>query len=86
MKNSIGSTLNTSSEAVVVTVVVVVTHLASWFFLKLDFSYRVFLDDNVVSKWSTALVLDIVVWLDFAAILSLGDVNLCLVGTFADEF
>jgi len=86
VEDSVGSTLDTSSEAVVFTVVVVVTHLASWFFLDFDFSYCVFFDDNVVSDWSATFVFYVVVGLDFAAVLSLSDVDLCLVWTFKNNF
>jgi len=81
VKDSIGSTLDASSEAVVFTVVVVVTHLASWFSVDFDFSYCSFLNHNVVSNWSATLVFDVVVWLNLAAVLSLSDVDLCLVRT-----
>lgn len=81
VEDSVGSTLDASSEAVVFTVVVVVTHFTSWFSVDLDFSYCIFLNHNVVSKWSATLVFDIVVWLNLAAVLSLSDVDLCLVWT-----
>ena len=85
MEDSVGSTLDTSSETVVFTVVVVVTHLASWFSIDFDFSYCVSFNDNVVSNWSATLVFDIVVGLSFAAVVSLSDVDLCLVGTINND-
>jgi hypothetical protein len=86
MEDTVGSTLDASSEAVVFTLVVVVTHFAFWFFLDFDFSYCAFLYDNVVSDWSATLVFDVVVWLDFASVLSLSNVDLCLVWTFKNNF
>lgn len=80
MEDSVRCTLDTSSEAVVFTVVVVVTHLASWFLVDFDFCYSVFFNNNVASSnRSTTLVFDVVVWLDPATVLSLSDIKLGLV-------
>lgn len=86
VEDPVSSTLDASSEAVVFTVVVVVAHFAFWFFLDSDFSYGVFLNHNVVANWSATLVFNVVVGLDFAAVLSLSDVDLCLVWTIKKDF
>jgi hypothetical protein len=86
VEDSVGSTLDASSKAVVFTVVVVVTHFAFWFFVDFDFSYYVFLNNNVVPDWSATLVFDVVVGLDLATVLSFSDVDLCLVWTFKNDF
>lgn len=86
MENSVSSTFNTSSEAMVFTVIVVVTHLA----IALAFALRFFdfdfsncfllLTAGAVSHWTTALVFDIVVWLNSTAVFALGEVDLGLDG------
>lgn len=80
MENTVSCAFNTSSEAVVFTVIVVVTHLARfWFFLDFDFSNCLFLLHNsVVSHWTTTLVLDVVVGLSLLTVLTLSDVDLSL--------
>jgi len=80
VEDSVSCTLDASSEAVVFTVVVVVTHLASWFLVDFDFCYCVPFNNNVVSSnGSTTLVFDVVGWMGAATVLSLGDVKLSLV-------
>lgn len=79
MENTVSCAFNTSSEAVVFTVIVVVTHLARfWFFLDFDFSNCLFLLLDVVSHWTTTLVFDGIVWLSLLTVLALGDVDLSL--------
>ena len=54
MHDTVSSTFDTSSEAVVFTVVVVVTHFASRFSFDFDFCYSVLLNNNVVLySWAT---------------------------------
>ena len=76
--DSVSGTLNTSSEAVILTLIVVIAHIASGFFLYFDFSNCVFLDHDIVTLWSTTFVFDVVIWLSSATVLPLGDVDLSL--------
>jgi len=80
MEDSVSCTLDASSEAVVFTVVVVVTHLASWLLVDFNFCYCVLFNNNVVSSnGSTTLVFDVVGWMGPATVLSLSYVKLGLV-------
>lgn len=86
---TVGSAFKTSSEAVVFTSIVVVTHSASWFSFDLDFSNCILLDDNlvsVVSNWSATFVLYVVAWLKSAAVFALGNVDLAFVRALTDDF
>lgn len=77
MSNGLGCLLNSSAETVVFTVGVVVSHVLSRLF-ELDVGCGLLVDYNVVLCWSTSLVLDIEIWLDSAAVLTLGDVELSI--------
>lgn len=73
--DTVGCTLESAAEGVVVTLVVVVAHLAFAF----DVYFDVFSFDIIVAcSWSAALVFDVEVWVGAAAVLSLGDINLGL--------
>lgn len=72
----VGRALHAAAEAVVLTFVVVVAHLAGCFFGGDLF----LLDGDVCLHGSTALVFDVVRGVEAAAIVSLGDVELGLVG------
>ena len=86
MEDTVCGTLDAASEAVVFTVIVVVAHFGSWFFLDFDVSYCVFFDGGVVvTDWSAALVFDVVVWVGFAAVFAFGDVDLGLVGSVESD-
>lgn len=74
MHNVVDRTLDAAAEAVVLTFVVVVTHI--YFVLEGlvcldDFSFD---GDFGVSDWSATLVFDVVGWVDPAAVFALGDV------------
>lgn len=80
VEDAVGSTLDASSEAVIFSLVVVVAHFVSGFFVDGNFSYGVFLNYNVVcSSWSDALVFNIVVGLNSATVIAFSDVNLSAV-------
>ena len=66
-------TLETAAEGVVLAVVVVVTHVALVFSVDLDVCFN-----SYVSGWATAFVLDVVIWVGAAAIVSFGNVELIL--------
>lgn len=78
VENTVSCTFDTSSEAVVFTVIIVVTHSGRLrFFLYFNFS-NCLLFLAFVSQWTTTLVFNFVGWLDLSAVLSLGDVDLSL--------
>ena len=75
MQNTVGCTLESAAERVVITVVVVVAHLALGF----DVYFDVFSLNPVVARGSTTFVFDVdEVRVGAAAIVSLGDVYLGL--------
>ena len=75
MQDTVGCTLESAAERVVITVVVVVAHLALGF----DVYFDVFSLNPVVARWSTTFVFDVdEIGVGAAAIVSLGDVYLGL--------
>ena len=82
----VSSALNASAEAVVVTRIVVVTHLAFWFVF-FDFgSSSLLVDDDVFTgSWSMTLVFYFVRWLNLTAVFSFSDIDLGLVWTILND-
>lgn len=77
--DTVGCTLESAAEGVVITLVVIVAHLA----FALDVYFDVFSFDVIVACWSTTLVFDVdEVWVGAAAVVSLGDVYLGLTVLF----
>jgi hypothetical protein len=74
VQDTVGCTLESAAEGVVITLIVVVAHLAFAF----DVYFDVFSFDVLVACWSTTLVFDVEVWVGAAAVVSLGDVYLGL--------
>jgi len=75
MQDAFCCTLDATAEGVVITLVVVVPHLA----FSADVYVNVFSSEVFVACWSTTLVFDVdEVGIGAAAVLSFSDVNLCL--------
>lgn len=75
MQDTVGCTLESAAERVVITVVVVVAHFALGF----DVYFDVFSLNPVVACWSTTFVFDVdEIGVGAASIVSLGDVYLGL--------
>lgn len=86
VEHMVSSALNASAEAVVVTRIVVVTHLAFWFVF-FDFgSSSLLVDDDVFTgSWSMTLVFYFVRWLNLTAVFSFSDIDLGLVWTILND-
>ena len=73
VQDAVSGTLHTTAEAVILTFVVVVAHVSSNWLVDLDFF---FLNGYVCLDGTTTFVFDVEGWIDAAAVVSLGDVEL----------
>lgn len=77
VQDLVSSTFHTAAEAVVLSFVVVVTHVSFWLF-ELNLCL---LNGDILLNWSTTLVLYVVSGLETAAVVSLSDVDLRFVSS-----